>query len=315
MSDAHAFLRTILKQPDDPVAPLVFADWLDESGEDDKLMWASYIRARDALARADEFHSARAELREQVDFYARRVHHRVHVHAATFLPHVELLLRLLPAAQWTLDLGELDLPRAIIEFVPEFVARENRVVPLRLQSKRLWVAMADPGDRDIVDKLTFILNKEIVAFQASADQIREAIDRHYGPFDTETVTSISWDMPLFALHDTGPSSIAIYRVIVELFERRAEAVVVTPGTDRAQTRYRFNGRLVKSRSISLSAHRHLLDRLQELMPSSGQPTDAPVRSALITAPTVGGRIQLYNVDVEETSHSLPTITLTPLWDR
>src|SRR5687767_12482156 len=97
MNDALAFLRTILKNPGDAVAPLVFADWLDESGEPANLTWASFIRAHDALERTDPSDPRHADLRKRADFCAARVRYRVRLHASNFLPHAETLVRLLPA--------------------------------------------------------------------------------------------------------------------------------------------------------------------------------------------------------------------------
>ena len=187
MSDAHAFLRTILKQPDDPVAPLVFADWLDESGERDKLIWAGYVRTRAACDRLDPSDPERDALRDCAAHLARRLRYRIRLHVSHFLPHADVLLRLLPPLQWTLDLGGFNPPPTILEIVPVSVAYVDLMLPLRLQGERLYVAMTDPSDPDMIDKLTFILTKEIVAFQASADQLREAIDRHHGQFGGEGV--------------------------------------------------------------------------------------------------------------------------------
>jgi hypothetical protein len=83
---------------------------------------------------------------------------------------------------------EWSIPGAVIELVPESVARENVVLPLELEGNTLKIIMADPNNFDTVAKLQFILNKDIIPVLAFQEQIREAIDRHYGPSElTESV--------------------------------------------------------------------------------------------------------------------------------
>ena len=48
MSDAEALLRAILDAPEDDAPRLVYADWLDEHGDDAR---AAFIRAQVELAR------------------------------------------------------------------------------------------------------------------------------------------------------------------------------------------------------------------------------------------------------------------------
>lgn len=97
------------------------------------------------------------------------------------------------AVQKPLGLG-LDTPPAIVEMVPEAVARENLVFPLRLDGETMYVAAADPGNLLLADKLSFILNKKIRFVAYPPAQIRRAIDRHYGGTVTESVDSLLADL-------------------------------------------------------------------------------------------------------------------------
>jgi tetratricopeptide (TPR) repeat protein len=89
-----------------------------------------------------------------------------------------------------IDLTDVTVPPSIIELVPESVARENVVLPLSLKGRVLTIAMSDPTDIDLIQKLQFILNKEITPVLALGDQIIEAINRHYGQSETESVDSM-----------------------------------------------------------------------------------------------------------------------------
>jgi len=88
------------------------------------------------------------------------------------------------------DLSEVTIPSAVIELVPESVARENVVLPMSQDNGALKIIMSDPGDFDTVQKLQFILNKDIQPVLAPREQIVEAINRHYGQTETESVDSM-----------------------------------------------------------------------------------------------------------------------------
>ena len=60
------------------------------------------------------------------------------------------------------DLDEVQIPKSVIELVPESVARENVVIPLgRDERSAQSHHSATPTDLGIIDKLRFILNQEI----------------------------------------------------------------------------------------------------------------------------------------------------------
>jgi hypothetical protein len=90
----------------------------------------------------------------------------------------------------TIDLAETTIPPAIIELVPESVARENVVLPVALEGRCLILASSDPEDFATIEKLQFILNKHIQPVLAPREQIIEAINRHYGQTETECVDSM-----------------------------------------------------------------------------------------------------------------------------
>src|SRR5438876_8948151 len=88
------------------------------------------------------------------------------------------------------NLAEVTIPASVIELVPESVARENVVLPMSQDNGALRIIMSDPTDFDTVQKLQFILNKDIQPVLAPLEQIVEAINRHYGQTQTESVASM-----------------------------------------------------------------------------------------------------------------------------
>jgi hypothetical protein len=88
------------------------------------------------------------------------------------------------------DLSEVTISQAALDLVPESVARENVVIPIWQGDGTLWVALSDPSDSDTIQKLQFILNKSIELMVSPREQIIEAINRHYGQTETESVDSM-----------------------------------------------------------------------------------------------------------------------------
>jgi hypothetical protein len=82
------------------------------------------------------------------------------------------------------------VPRNLTELVPEAVARENLVYPLRLEGETFIFAAARPDDIGLADKLSFILNKKVHLLPAASDVLLGAINQRYGPPKTESVNSM-----------------------------------------------------------------------------------------------------------------------------
>src|SRR5436305_4173802 len=88
------------------------------------------------------------------------------------------------------DLKGITIPTSVVEMVPESVARENTVIPLSHENNSLQIVMSDPNDLDTIEKLRFILNKEIQAVLSNREDVITAINSHYGQSETESVDSM-----------------------------------------------------------------------------------------------------------------------------
>lgn len=158
------------------------------------------------------------------------------------------------------NLAEVNIPPAVIELVPESVARENVVLPLSAEENgTLKIILSDPSDFDTVQKLQFILNKDVQPVLAPREQIIEAINRHYGQTETESVDSMLAEFTDTAIDftDTEASSKAVEEesdapiiklvnlIIQEAVSLRASDIHIEPFADRIRIRYRIDGILVE----------------------------------------------------------------------
>jgi type IV pilus assembly protein PilB len=158
------------------------------------------------------------------------------------------------------DLGEMTIPAAVIELVPESVARENVILPMNQDNGSLKIIMSDPMDLDTIQKLQFILNKDIQPVLAPKEQIVEAINRYYGQCETESVDSMLQEFTDTAIDTTETEAAAaaaamddtdapivklVNLIIAEAISLRASDIHIEPFADRIRVRYRIDGVLVE----------------------------------------------------------------------
>ncbi|MGD9854797.1 MAG: GspE/PulE family protein, partial [Planctomycetaceae bacterium] len=159
------------------------------------------------------------------------------------------------------NLEELEISQSMVELVPESVARENIVIPVAEEGGRLKIAVEDPMNFDIMQKLQFILNRDIEMVMASKESILTAINRSYGQTETESVDSMLLEFTetaidftetdlaeatLAAKEDESSPIIRLVNLIIsEAVNMRASDIHVEPFEDRVRIRYRIDGVLIE----------------------------------------------------------------------
>src|SRR5579862_6868939 len=160
----------------------------------------------------------------------------------------------------SVSLVDVTIPPSVIELVPESVARENVVIPLSQENGTLKIVVHDPTDFDTIQKLQFILNKEILPVLAAREQIVEAINRHYGQTETESVDSMLQEFTdsqsdfteteatagAGAAEESDAPVVKLVNLIIgEAISLRASDIHIEPFADRVRVRYRIDGVLVE----------------------------------------------------------------------
>lgn len=89
------------------------------------------------------------------------------------------------------ELDDLDIEELVLSCVPESVARENDVIPIKEENDGTLVfAIADPFNLDTIEKLRFILNRNIKIAVADLEAIHFAINDCYGQVEGESADSM-----------------------------------------------------------------------------------------------------------------------------
>ncbi len=163
-------------------------------------------------------------------------------------------------------LQEIEIPASVIELVPESLARENIVMPLAQEGGIIRVIMHDPLDFETIDKLRFVLNRDIEVSLAPKEAIVEAINKYYGSSSSETESVDSMlqeftDTAIDFAEDGGTSTKLgtsntleegdapvirlVHLVIQEAVQQRASDIHIEPFADRVRIRYRIDGVLIE----------------------------------------------------------------------
>lgn len=251
--DAVSLFRAVLAAPDDVMPRLVFADWLDDTGQPQNIAWAEYLRLNAPPAVPDP---------ARLDELAPRIKARLTVSAWTFRRHCPLVLALLPADRVTVRLTDFAPSHATVSEVPESVARENVVIPVAEAGGR-FIFATPAADASTRERLGFVLRRAVDFVRADADDVQALINATYGQTETETVDALyDWPALLFELEYGTPTSDGLSRIIGHAFSHPWDDIVLSrqPGVTVAefQTHSRYSEPERQPREVFDMLLEHLL---------------------------------------------------------
>lgn len=73
----------------------------------------------------------------------------------------------------------MEVPYTIYSLLPSSVAEKHRVIPFKLENRRLSIAMSDPTDFNAIDELAFVTGYIIQPFIAPDIQIAYALEKYF----------------------------------------------------------------------------------------------------------------------------------------
>lgn len=258
--DACAFLRKYLTRPTEAAARLVFADWLEDTGQPHNVAWAHYIRLKHA---AEEFplgSEARQHRERDIAQHADTIRARLTIPAQFFIGYPKSLLQLLPPAQITVQLAHFTAADHVRECVSGHHAHHFLILPLDCQEAALLVASANPRCTRTAQRLERITGRNIVMVAAEPDELRAALERHY-PAEDPQESDDSDDVIDFELlvepaeppssplqfvpeRRSRPRSPAelLHQLLEDAVHAEADRLLFFPDSHRVIVRYRWENR-------------------------------------------------------------------------
>ncbi len=85
-----------------------------------------------------------------------------------------------------ISIEDHSVDQEVLELIPSEIAIENRLIPLSITGSALTVAMSDPSNLILVDKLNFLTGKNIIPVVVSERSIIDMLTQYYGYSKNQT---------------------------------------------------------------------------------------------------------------------------------
>ncbi len=158
-----------------------------------------------------------------------------------------------------IDLAAVDLKHAPIDVVKEDLLRKHLILPLTRKGKRLYVAVADPGNKSGMDEIAFSTGLSVDAILAPYNAIEGAIDRAVAGSSQAFSELTEGDDELENLNfdasededdksgndvsgaDDAPVVRFVNKILVDAIRRGASDIHFEPYEDQYRVRFRIDG--------------------------------------------------------------------------
>ncbi|MCM8534272.1 MAG: Flp pilus assembly complex ATPase component TadA, partial [Lentisphaeraceae bacterium] len=156
------------------------------------------------------------------------------------------------AAEYDLEsvnLAHYKIPKELVKLVPNDVAHRYQIVPIGANDESLTIAMADPTDIQVFDALSHLLEKDVQGVVASADDIKEALNKYYNEDltfvddedDEPEIIGFSEIVQDESDVDETPIVQLVSLIIVKAYQVKASDIHIEPLEDKLRLRYRIDG--------------------------------------------------------------------------
>ncbi|CAG7649637.1 hypothetical protein PAESOLCIP111_05914 [Paenibacillus solanacearum] len=218
----------------------------------------------------------------------------------------------------------------VINMIPQRLAVQHQVLPVRLESNKLILAMADPLDYFAIDELRMSTGLRIEPHIAARDELQRAIKRYYGL--QESVDQISQilqnreqeDAKLPAEEDDSPVVKTVNQLIIQAVQIGASDIHIDPQEDSLRIRYRVDGMMRTERTLPPHMQSVIVARIKIManmnvaerrLPQDGRvEMDIDFRKVDIrisTLPTIHGeKIVMRVLDLDNTLEELEKLGLS-----
>jgi DNA-binding response OmpR family regulator len=107
-----------------------------------------------------------------------------------------------------IDLNQIALKSEYLDFVPREVAESSRILPVLVRDDRLFLAMANPSDKRVIDELEFVTGRKVYPYVAITNTLERTIRAAYDAKERGEPSYVAPNAPPNALAqlDAEPSS-------------------------------------------------------------------------------------------------------------
>jgi len=173
------------------------------------------------------------------------------------------------------DLSETQIDLLALELVSEQYQRRHRVLPFKQESRRLYVAMADPLNVMVIDDLHLMTGMKVVPMLALNTEIQDAFNRVYSvknaaesvlkEIEDADPTAAEPEMSVDQLVDLAEDAPIIRltnSIIAGAVNANASDIHIEPQEKSVRVRYRMDGILYEQMTIPAHHHPAVVSRIK-----------------------------------------------------
>ncbi len=147
-----------------------------------------------------------------------------------------------------IDLTNIKIDAKLISIIPEYQAKQYKVIPLKKDGNKLTIVMADPFDIMATDMIGFLTQCKLELMIAPRAQIEDAIKQFYSwdgfsVSGEETITGEDGEDAVRRTSEEGPVVQFLNAVFKQAIQKRASDIHVEPREDILLIRFRIDGLL------------------------------------------------------------------------
>ncbi|MBA4386995.1 MAG: type II secretion system protein GspE [Verrucomicrobia bacterium] len=236
-----------------------------------------------------------------------------------------------------IDLDSYIYDPKVISLVPEKMSRELKVFPLFAIGNSLTVAMVDPSDITIMDRVAAVSKHNVDPCLASPEDLQHALNRAFGgggevrefleSMGDEALPAVrKQETPETDLHSSeSPVSKLVNLIIEQAVRDRASDIHVDPGEDTLKIRFRIDGVLYDIPAPPRHLHSFIISRLKVMsnmdIAESRSPQDGSfsisvdnrrIETRVSSIPTINGENMAIRIqDTRSASITLENLGIPP----
>lgn len=174
-----------------------------------------------------------------------------------------------------IDLTAVSVPVELTKFVPRNIAREHCIVPVKLVSDNLYIAMSDPLDFIAQEVVKKVSNKNVIPMIATKKAIEQTIATLYGSEGTaRAIEDMKREMgtgDILPSHtaetadediNKAPTIRFVNSIIERAFIERASDIHIEPQKEEVVVRMRIDGLLHKILTVPSDLQSTVISRLK-----------------------------------------------------
>ena len=208
-----------------------------------------------------------------------------------------------------IDLGKAQIDPSLTQLVPKNIAKQYRVVPVKLVGDRLYIAMEDPMNFRAVEAVKEVSHKRVVVMIAYREAIERALAVLYeNEGANAAIQEMKEEQGLVSIEErsaeTENSNAPTVKLVNSILERgiveKASDVHIEPRENDMRVRIRVDGRLTEILTIPKNLQGAVISRLKVMAGMNVTERRVPQDGRAVVRSTNGK-------DIDLRVNTLPTI--------